>query len=73
MTPVKTWAMDINTDRNWSRTTDLDMAFNNSPSLGVTMALVAEQATQISLALVAAWHLYTNMVSGDQTQAFFSP
>ena len=56
--------MDINTDPSYSRPMDPDMALGRSLNLDIIMALVAAQATQISMALVAAWPLDNNMVSG---------
>ena len=56
--------MDINTDPNHSRITDPDTVLGSTWVPGVTMGLVAAQAIQISVALVATWPSDTNMVSG---------
>lgn len=48
---VATQVTDINTDPGLSRVTDLHMALGHILGLGVTMAPMAAQATQISQAL----------------------
>lgn len=48
---VGTWAMDINTDYCWGRTTKTDMALGSRPGLDVTMVLGSKLATHISLFL----------------------
>lgn len=60
------WAMGINTDPSSSRNMDPDMVFGSSLGLNIAMAPVAVQGTQISMILVAAWSLGTNMVLGDE-------
>lgn len=57
---VVTRAMEIYTDPNCSRTTDPEVALG-SRGLDVTIVPVA---TQISMALVAAWPMDTNMAAG---------
>lgn len=56
--------MDINTDPSCNRIMDPDMAVRSSLGSDVTMALVAAQVTQISMALMATRLSGTNMVSG---------
>lgn len=56
--------MDINIDPSFSRTTNADMALGSSLGLDISIALEAAQATQISMAPVAAWPSDTNMAPG---------
>lgn len=46
-----TQAINMNTDPSSRNTLDLDRALGNSLSLGVTLTLVATQATQINIPL----------------------
>lgn len=56
--------MGIVTDPISSRTTDPDRALNSSFGPESSKALVAVQATQIVLTLMASWPMETNKVSG---------
>ena len=60
MTPYGKYSI---TDPSYSRTTDSDMALGSSLGPDLTVALVAAQVTQISMALMAARLSDTNMVS----------
>ena len=62
--PVGTWAIDINTDPKCSRTVDPDIALISSLGLDDTMAWVAAQVTQVSVALAEACPLDFNKASG---------
>lgn len=56
--------MDVNTNSSYRRNMDPDMALGNNLGPDIARVLVTAQATQISMAPVAARLLDTNIVSG---------
>ena len=56
--------MDITINPKCNRNMDPDTAFSSNLGPNITMTLVMAQTTQISVALVTARPLNTNMVSG---------
>lgn len=67
-----TWTTDIILNPRCSRTMNLDMTSSNRLGLGITMFPVAAKATQISMALAAAWPSDTNMTTSGRTRSWAS-
>lgn len=60
--PIITQDMNIITDNNCNGKTNPDMALGGNSAIGITMAPVAMQVTQISMAPLAVWPSDTNIV-----------
>lgn len=59
--------MDINTDSDWSRALDTDIALNSSSDPDVTKTSGVHEPTQINMAPSDSKATYINMASGCGT------
>ena len=62
---METWAVDINTDTNYRKTTHSDMASSSSLNMDVIMALGGEvQSSYIQMGPAAVWSIDPHMATG---------